>query len=247
MRAPTIIASLLACAIASTTHAQNEEKPLVATVFEAHKGYVQNDGDNAYFLLTENVVVIATNMRLECDKLEVFASRTAEDPSDIGQFGAIKEIIATGNVRIEQAERTATCQKAIVQPNQERIVLTGNPVVEQPGGRLVTFNPEDEIILNRGNGKISINTKGPRKLRLTSTAIKDLGFEQDLPVPTPKPEGEPETKPKSKKAGDEKIEAPDSVEEKSIKPTQKDEASEPKAGAKKKTVKRKENKKDVRS
>ncbi len=87
-------------------------------------------------------------------------------------------------VRIEQAERTATCQKAIVKPNEERIILTGNPVVVQPGGRIVTYNPKDEILLDRGNGRISIIAKGPRRLRLTSSAIGDLGFETKEPIPT---------------------------------------------------------------
>ncbi len=191
MKFRPLIAILLSGALAQATFAQRVDKPLVQTEIEAVRLKVQNDGENAYFLFSEEVLLTATNMRVECDQLEVFATRQAEDDGQVGKFGAIRQIIASGNVRIEQAERTATCQKAVVQPNQERIVLSGSPVVEQPGGRVTTFNPEDEIILDRGNGKISIDTKGPRKLRLTSTAIRDLGFEQELPVPTP-PEDEAE-------------------------------------------------------
>lgn len=179
------IAPLIAAVLAfASAIAQDDEKPPVATEIESVRLQVQNDGDNAYFHFSESVVLTATNMIVECDSLEVFATREAQEQSNIGKFSAIQEIIASGNVKIVQEERTATCQKAVVQPNQERIVLSGNPVVVQPGGRLVTYNPEDEIVLDRGNGRISINTKGPRKLRLTGSAISDLGFENQGPIPT---------------------------------------------------------------
>lgn len=184
MRAIAPLSLLAASFLAVSTFAQSEDKKPVATQIESMRLQVENDGENAYFHFSDAVKLTATNMVVECDSLEVFATREAEEQSAIGKFSAIKEIVATGNVRIEQEERTATCQKAIVKPNEERIVLTGNPVVVQPGGRIVTYNPEDEILLDRGNGRISIISKGPRKLRLTSSAIGDLGFENKAPVPT---------------------------------------------------------------
>jgi len=185
MRAKALLATLLCGVLVGSALAPDDAKPVIQTEIESVRLRVQNDGENAYFQFSESVTLTATNMKVECDSLEVFATREAEAQSNIGKFSAIKEIIASGNVRIVQDERTATCQKAVVQPNEQRIVLSGNPVVEQPGGRIVTFNPEDEIILDRGNGRITINTKGPRKLRLTSSAISDLGFEHQGPVPTP--------------------------------------------------------------
>ncbi|MBD5778017.1 hypothetical protein IEN85_00725 [Pelagicoccus sp. NFK12] len=184
MRNRTPITLLAAGFLAVSVFAQSEEKKPVATEIESVRLQVQNDGEKAYFHFSDAVKLTATNMVVECDSLEVFATREAEEQSAIGKFSAIKEIVATGNVRIVQEERTATCQKAIVKPNEERIILTGNPVVVQPGGRIVTYNPEDEILLDRGNGRISIITKGPRKLRLTSSAIGDLGFETKEPIPT---------------------------------------------------------------
>lgn len=183
MRSRTTLSILAAGFLAVTAFSQTVEKPQVATEIESMRLQVENDGEKAYFHFSDAVKLTATNMIVECDSLEVFATREAEEQSNIGKFSAIKEIIASGNVRIEQAERTATCQKAIVQPNEERIILTGNPVVVQPGGRIVTYNPEDEILLDRGNGRISIIAKGPRRLRLTSSAITDLGFESKEPIP----------------------------------------------------------------
>ncbi len=184
MRIRTHLTLLAAGFLAVATFAQSEEKPQVATEIESVRLQVENDGENAYFHFSDAVRLTATNMVVECDSLEVFATREAEEQSAIGKFSAIKEIVATGNVRIEQEERTATCQKAIVKPNEERIILTGNPVVVQPGGRIVTYNPGDKILLDRGNGRIQIITDGPRKLRLTSSAIGDLGFETKEPIPT---------------------------------------------------------------
>ncbi len=184
MRTRAPLSFLAAGFLAVAAFAQTEEKVAVATEIESVRLQVENDGENAYFHFSDAVKLTATNMIVECDSLEVFATREAEEESAIGKFSAIKEIVATGNVRIEQEERTATCQKAIVKPNEERIVLTGNPVVVQPGGRIVTYNPEDEIVLDRGNGRISIIAKGPQRLRLTSSAIGDLGFENKAPVPT---------------------------------------------------------------
>ncbi|MDQ8185418.1 LptA/OstA family protein [Pelagicoccus sp. SDUM812002] len=184
MRTRTPLSILAAGILAVTASAQSEDRKPVATEIESMRLQVENDGEKAYFHFSDAVKLTATNMVVECDSLEVFATREAEEQSNIGKFSAIKEIVATGNVRIVQEERTATCQKAIVKPNEERIILTGNPVVIQPGGRIVTYNPEDEILLDRGNGRISIIAKGPRRLRLTSSAIGDLGFETKEPIPT---------------------------------------------------------------
>ena len=181
------LAAASALFAASNALSQSEDKPLRQTEIESVRLKVQNDGDNAYFLFSEAIILRATNLVLECDQLEVFATRAAEAEGDVGKYGAIKEVIASGNVRITQEQRVATCQKAVVQPGEERIVLSGNPVVEQPGGRVITLNPEDEIILDRGNGQININTKGPNKLRLIGSPIRDLGFEEKEPIPQPQP------------------------------------------------------------
>lgn len=195
MKAHTILSLLAAISIIGSALSQQatppqapkaprEDKPVVNTEIESVRLNVENDGENAYFHFSDSVRLTATNMVVECDSLEVFATREAEQQSNIGKFSAIKEIIAAGNVRIVQEERTATCQKAVVKPNEERIVLSGNPVVVQPTGRIVTYNPGDKILLDRGNGRIQIITDGPRKLRLTSSAIGDLGFENQGPIPT---------------------------------------------------------------
>jgi lipopolysaccharide export system protein LptA len=43
----------------------------------------------------------------------------------------VAEIIAEGSVRITQGERVASGQRAVYDKNEERIVLTGSPVVKE--------------------------------------------------------------------------------------------------------------------
>lgn len=176
----TYLAIIVFALFAAIGSRAQDEKPVVQTEIESIRLQVQNDGENAYFHFNGFVVLTATNMRLECDDLEVFASREAEADGQIGKFGAIKKIIATGHVRIIQEERTATSEKAVVEPNEERIVLTGNAVIEQAG---FSFEGK-EIILNRFNGTINIDGDLTRKIHLTGPAIGDLGFEEKSPVPT---------------------------------------------------------------
>ena len=48
-----------------------------------------------------------------------------------GDDRQIREIVAEGNVRITQGERVATGQRAVYDQAEERIVLTGEPVVRE--------------------------------------------------------------------------------------------------------------------
>lgn len=187
MKFRSLITRFFILALAFTTtiaFSQDDEEgaPLRDTTIESVRLRVQNDGDSAYFIFSDQVELHATNLFLKCDQLEVFAVRRAENEGDLGTLGAIEEIIATGNVRIEQAERVATAGKAVVQPNKQRIVLTESPVVVQAGTKLEA----DELIIERGAGTIVVNPTTPSRLRLTGPPIGDIGFEDPKPI---EPEG----------------------------------------------------------
>ena len=72
----------------------------------------------------------------------------------------VNSIVAEGNVRIVQEERVATGQKAVYDKGEEKIVLTGSPVVNE-GANSVRGH---EIILFM-NGKRSI-VKGGQDSRV---------------------------------------------------------------------------------
>lgn len=179
MNARLPLAAVFALSLATACFAQPiPEAAVRPTEIESVRLRVQNDGDTAYFVFSEEVRLQATNLILECDTLEVFARRDADAEAAVGTIGAIQRIVATGNVRIEQAQRVATAGKAVVEPNEERIVLTEKPVVTQAGTRLEA----DELIIERGNGTIIVNPTTPNKLRFIGPAIDDMGFENEKPA-----------------------------------------------------------------
>lgn len=69
---------------------------------------------------------------------------------------SVSMIEATGRVRIEKDDGTATCQKAIYYGEDERIVLTGEPVAWQKGTRvtgqkITLYLAEDRSVVEGGS------------------------------------------------------------------------------------------------
>jgi len=69
----------------------------------------------------------------------------------------IKEIIATGNVRVVQLDRRATCQKVIFYQNESKIVLEGEAVIREGdnvvrGERVVYLIDEERSYVEGGKG-----------------------------------------------------------------------------------------------
>ena len=185
---PRILA-LLALAAIALAPCRGEEpaapKQPIPTEIQSVSLKAQNDGKEAYFLFTGDVKLTATNLLLQCDELQVHAERQGDTEEEIGQYGGIKKIIALGNVKIVQAEREATCGRAEVQPDLQRIVLTQDPVVIQAGTKLEAA----ELIIERGQGTILVNpTATNKKLRFTGPAIGDIGFEDKAPAAKPQAE-----------------------------------------------------------
>jgi lipopolysaccharide export system protein LptA len=71
---------------------------------------------------------------------------------------AVHVIEATGRVRIEKDDGTATCEKAVYYKDEEKIILTGSPVAWQKGtrvsGKVITmFLAEDRSVVE-GNSNV---------------------------------------------------------------------------------------------
>lgn len=69
---------------------------------------------------------------------------------------AVSTIEATGRVRIEKAHGRATCRKAVYYQDQDKIVLTGDPVAWQRGTRvagqkITIFLAEDRSVVEGGS------------------------------------------------------------------------------------------------
>jgi len=69
----------------------------------------------------------------------------------------LKEIVATGNVRISQLDRKATCQKVTFFQNENKIVLEGEAVVREGdnvlrGERMIYLIDEERSFIEGGKG-----------------------------------------------------------------------------------------------
>ena len=93
-------------------------------------------------------------------------------------------LLATGNVRIVQGDREATCGRAEVLPQEEKVVLTEDPVLIDRSSDIVSRG--SKITLLRGERRAIIENPV-----LTGPSIRDLGAnandEPAPPVPAPAP------------------------------------------------------------
>lgn len=125
----------------------------------------------------DNVVVTGNNIRLSCDFLKVIAIRKGDKDATLGSYGYFKSLVATGNVRIVQGDREATCGRAEVFPGEDRIVLSENPVVRSFDDEYTASGPR--LVLYRGQRRAVIEGTEAEHARITLPAIKDLGFDEE--------------------------------------------------------------------
>lgn len=134
----------------------------------------------------DQVVITGNNLKLYCDFLKVVAIRKGDPTATLGQYGYFKSLVATGRVRIVQGDREATCGRAEVFPNEDRIVLSENPVVRSFDDQYVVTGPE--ILLYRGQRRAVVKGTEEQRSRITLPTIKDLGFEEEAKKGAPHPD-----------------------------------------------------------
>jgi lipopolysaccharide export system protein LptA len=152
---------------------------------------MRNDGVEAYFVMTDKVRLVGTNLEVTCDKLEVFAETKKDegasaDAKGFGGIGGIRRILATGNVVIVQEGRRATAGRAEVLPLEDKIELTENPAVTDPqgtmeGSRIEIFRGEQNAVVH--DPKVLLR------------ALPNLGFPRQPGEPAPSADTTADTPP----------------------------------------------------
>jgi lipopolysaccharide export system protein LptA len=127
----------------------------------------------------DHVRVTGTNMKLTCDYLEVVVIRTGDKSATLGKLDKFRSMLATGNVRLVQGDREAACGRAEVLPEQEKIILTENPVIVDHDQN--TRAAGKKITMLRGQRRVEIDEPV-----LTAPPVKDLGVDKS-PAPAPAP------------------------------------------------------------
>lgn len=119
------------------------------------------------------------DLTIHADRAEVFfapkeslneTSRSTagllEPDADLGQ-NSISVIHVMGNVTVEQAEKKAQSQEAYYYQNEEKVVLTGEPVIwekdyQVKGTRMTIFLREDRSVVE--GSKVMIHPKSSAPL-----------------------------------------------------------------------------------
>jgi lipopolysaccharide export system protein LptA len=121
------------------------------------------------FRFTEDVEVAATNLNATCDRLDVIAVEQAQVGSDDNVRLEVKRIEAHDNVAIKQAGRTATAQQASIFPQEGKVVLEGEAIVDDDRGRVSGHR----MTLLQGQRRAIVEGGGPdgERARITLPAM----------------------------------------------------------------------------
>jgi lipopolysaccharide export system protein LptA len=152
--------------------------PAAETVIEARSFESQSGDTQTVSVFTGNVTVTGNDIRITCDRLEVVSLRTGAKEDVIGKQERFKSLVATGKVRIVQGDREATCERAEVLPGEEKITLTGQPMVIDRGNNSTATG--EPLVLHRGQRRVD-----GTNVRITLPPLKDLGFDKNQPPPAP--------------------------------------------------------------
>lgn len=171
---------------AEASLAKPDETPAVSTTITAKKMTVRNQDSEAVFegsvVLTRGSLIVYSDRMVVSFRHQENGGPGAVDerkPREAGKGGspargadsvpsvsnrAVSQIVATGRVKIEKDTGSATCQKAVYYQNEEKIVLTGDPVAWDKGtrvsGRQITmFLAEDRSVVE-GGSHVRIDPEG---------------------------------------------------------------------------------------
>lgn len=151
--------------------------PLVPTVIESDSAEMVSTDKETTFTFRQNVSVTGTNMKITCDELVVVAKRSGDPAATLGKQDNFKSLIASGNVRIVQSDREATCGRAAVYPGEDKVELTQNPVVRSLKEGWTQTGPK--MVLHRGQRRAVVEGTPEERPRLVLPPLKDLGYEKD--------------------------------------------------------------------
>lgn len=162
--------------------------PLPPTTIESGALELFSTEKETTFTYSRGVRITATNLVLTCDHLVVIARRTGDPAALVGRQEKLKSLVASGNVRLVQDDREATADRAEVFPDDDRVILTGNPVVRSVKDGWEQRGPRMELL--RGERRAVIRGEGTERPRTVLPPLKDLGYDK-VPERRPAPANPP--------------------------------------------------------
>lgn len=111
-------------------------------------------GTSKRFLFTGNVRAVQGELSLRSDRLEAFYPEGGSQPD---------RLVATGDVRIRDGARRATCDRATLQRSGDRVVCSGNARIDEGcdrvSGREIVFFLDREVLKVNGSADVRIHPR----------------------------------------------------------------------------------------
>ena len=109
---------------------------------------LEADNKNRVISFRGKVEARQGGLTINADMAQVFYEKS-EEGNDI------REVVATGNVKVQEGDRLATAQKAVFLNREQKITLTGQPKVWQgkdmvSGEKIIVLLEEDKSIVESG-------------------------------------------------------------------------------------------------
>jgi lipopolysaccharide export system protein LptA len=177
------------CLFAATAHAEESNATTEVTApaqsaplrepTKITSDRLQVDYANNVGTFEGNVLVIDPQITLRADKMTVFFGGTG---TATNAPRSLSRVIADGGVVITQEERKATSDHAEYSAQDGKVVLTGKPRVEQPGGSV----SGERITFWRGESRMDVESAPVESERTRVIIYPDAQNEEPTP-PTPAP------------------------------------------------------------
>ena len=183
-----------ACVGAPMLATAAEEPPVPPTEITARHMESRSTDTEMTTVFTSDVVVTGNNIHLTCDRLDAVSVRIGDQSQVVARQNRFKSLVAIGHVKIVQGDREATCGRAVVLPDDDKITLTESPVVVDRSAD-VTWTG-DKLWLLRGERQAFGDN-----VRMTLPPIKDLSFDKNkkLELPETAPQSPAQAKPQETK------------------------------------------------
>jgi len=162
-----LVAMTTALCIAPNSHAVEKKTDEIPSVKGGGPIEIVADRLEAYnaqklVVFSGNVVVTQTDKILRANQLNVYYKQKEKDgkTSDKNmETGDLDRIEAKGNVRLTQGEKIVTGDSAVFYNDAQKLIMTGNPVMQE--GNNIVRGDKITVLLNENRGIIE-SSKGKR-------------------------------------------------------------------------------------
>ena len=125
--------------------------------------------DHTLFVCKDMVNVTGTNLIAECERLEVTTTNQKVKNNNLEKQNTnITKIKADESVKIQQLDRIATADSALILPNDGRIELEGDASVTDHSGTASGHR----IVINQGESRAQVEAGDGQRAKVT---LPELG------------------------------------------------------------------------